>query len=222
MMIRNSILVLFILAGISFNVDAQDEDRITVVQFSGKVITADDDGSPRPLPYTNVAVVGTSRGATADMDGYFSLVALAGEKIRFTRIGFKDVDFVIPDTLTTYHYSYVQIMTQDSFLLPEAVIFPWPDREHFKFEFLAIDITNAMRERAKENLAADVMSEMRYTIPADGNEAVDLQLRQYATEATYAGQIKPQNIFSPLAWKKFIDAWKRGDFKKKKKKLSDE
>ena len=26
------------------------------------------------------------------------------------------------------------------------------------------------------------------------------------------------NIFSPVAWKQFFDAWKKGDFKKNKKK----
>ena len=30
------------------------------------------------------------------------------------------------------------------------------------------------------------------------------------------GQVPPQNIFNPIAWANFIDAWKRGDFRKKK------
>jgi len=29
------------------------------------------------------------------------------------------------------------------------------------------------------------------------------------------GQVPPQNIFNPIAWAEFIQAWKRGDFKRK-------
>ena len=65
------------------------------------------------------------------------------------------------------------------------------------------------------NLADEKLREIRYSVPADGKEASSMVIRQQATEFIYTGQIKPQNIFSPLAWKNFIDAWKRGDFKKK-------
>jgi hypothetical protein len=42
----------------------------------------------------------------------------------------------------------MQPMSEDNILLPEAVIFPWPSKEHFKQEFLEIDITNELRENA--------------------------------------------------------------------------
>lgn len=194
------------------------DDQVKVIEFSGMVFTEGEDGSPVPLPYTNVSVMGTSRGTFTDIDGFFSFVALAGETVIFSRIGYKTVNIKIPDTLQSHQYKWIQIMSEDNYLLPEAVIFPWPSRDHFKQEFLAIDISNELREKAKENLAEEVMSEMRYTIPADGKEASSLVLRQQATEYVYTGQIKPQNVFNPLAWKKFIEAWKRGDFKAKEKK----
>jgi hypothetical protein len=34
----------------------------------------------------------------------------------------------------------------------------------------------------------------------------------------YYKQAPPQNYLSPTAWMQFIEAWKRGDFKKKKRK----
>lgn len=189
-----------------------------VVQFSGKVVTSDIDGDIRPMPYVNISVLGTRRGTSSDEEGFFSLVTLKGDTVIFSQIGYKDVTVGIPDTLAESHYSWVQIMSQDSFLLPEAVIYPWPDREHFEIEFLAIDISDELRSRKDENLANQVIEEMRYSLPTDGTEATTIELRRMGEEAVYAGQLKPMNILSPIAWANFVEAWRRGDFKKKKDK----
>lgn len=193
----------------------------SVIQFSGLVVTDAPSGEAVPLAYTNIGVLGTSRGTSSDADGYFSVVAKKGETVRFSRIGFKDVDYIIPDTLTKTLYYYIQIMSEDENILPEAVIFPWPDREYFKYEFLAIDISDQLREKAERNLAEEVLEELRYSVPADGREATNLVLRENARSFQYVGQVRPQQIFDPLAWKRFIDAWRRGDFKKKKKKKKE-
>jgi hypothetical protein len=189
-----------------------------IIQFSGKVVTADQYGEIIPLPYSNISVLGTGRGTYADEEGFFSFVALEGDTIVFSQLGFKTVSIQIPDTLADTHYSWVQIMSQDSFLLPEAVIFPWPDREFFEIEFLAIDISDNLRDRKDQNLAKEVIEDLRYTVPADGTEAGRVVIREMGEKAVYAGQAKPMNLFNPLAWKKFVDAWRRGDFKSKKKK----
>ncbi|MBK8517269.1 MAG: carboxypeptidase-like regulatory domain-containing protein [Saprospiraceae bacterium] len=201
---------------LSFSLSAQQKtEPLKVIEFSGMVFYEDEKGEPRPLPYTNVAVMGTSRGAAADFDGFFSFVALPGETIVFSRIGYKTAEIKIPDTLQSAKYKWIQIMTEDNILLPEAVIFPWPSKDHFKQEFLEIDINNELRENAMANLAEEKMKEIRYSIPADGRETSSLVLKQQAADYIYTGQTKPQNIFNPLAWKKFIDAWRRGDYKKK-------
>ncbi len=203
---------------IHFGLKAQKYEQDSIIQFSGLVVTEGDDGDVIILPYTNIGIVGTRRGTSSDRDGYFSIVAKKGETVRFTSIGYRDVNYTIPDTLSKQLYYYVQIMSEDSLLLPEAIIYPWPDKEYFKYEFLAIDISDDLREKAEENLAKKVLDELRYTVPADGRETTNLEIRQNAINFQYVGQTKPQNIFNPLAWKKFIDAWRRGDFKKKKKK----
>lgn len=194
------------------------ENQPTPIQFSGRVVTADENGDIMPLPYTNVRVLGTSRGSVADHEGFFSFVALKGEVISFSRIGYSDTKFTVPDTLTSNYYTWIQIMNEDNVWLEQVVIYPWPSKEHFKQEFLAIDISNELREQAQANLAEDVLREIRYSVPADGKEAGSIFQRQQAEEFKYVGQYKPQRIFDVFAWKKFIEAWKRGDFKKKKKK----
>ncbi len=39
--------------------------------------------------------------------------------------------------------------------------------------------------------------------------------QQYQSKLYYAGQYPPNNLLNPIAWAKFIKAWKNGDFKKK-------
>ena len=207
-------IVSFFLAGQAYGqtkVKKQD-----VVQFSGVVVT-EERGEIIFLPYTNVSVKGTSRGTITEIDGFFSIVAVKGETIVFSRIGYENADLIIPDTLTSEYYSIVQPLTKDTILLPEAVIYPWPSREHFKIEFLALDITDELRQQAEENLDAVTMAQLREELPFDGREATSMVLKENANKAYYYGQLRPQNILNPLAWKKFIDAWKRGDFKKKDK-----
>jgi len=195
----------------------QKRDTFEFIQFSGKIVTEGENGKIVPLGYTNVAIKGTSRGTASEIDGFFSLVAKKKDVIVFSRIGYKTVEYEIPDTLDNNLYYWIQIMTQDSILLPEAVIRPFPSREHFKIELLAMDITEELEQQYSEYLAAELLSEIRQSLPADGREATNLYLRQSIEDYKYEGQIKPQNIFNPLAWKQFIEAWKRGDYKRKKK-----
>jgi hypothetical protein len=193
---------------------AQQTDK-EVIQFSGIVVT-EDRGEPIAVPYTNVYLKSRKRGTVADAKGFFSFVAEKGDKIVFSAIGFKTVELTIPDTLHITRYSVVQIMSQDTMLLPETVIYPWPNRDHFKQEFLAMDISNELSENAAENIAEKHMKHMRKQLSYDGKENSQYYLRQQASKYYTIGQFQPMNIFSPNAWAQFINAWKKGDFKRKK------
>ncbi|MBR9921182.1 MAG: carboxypeptidase-like regulatory domain-containing protein [Bacteroidetes bacterium] len=185
-----------------------------LIQFSGMVL----DGSEEmlaPVPYTNIVVKGKGRGTYSDFSGFFSIVVEKGDEIQFSAIGYKTETMVIPDSLEDSRYSLVQLLTRDTINLPVAVIFPWPSREHFRLEFLAMDVTTEMQRRAAENVAEESLRRMRNEVGMDGNENADYYLRQQASNYYYIGQTPPMNIFNPIAWKQFFDAWKRGDFKKK-------
>lgn len=191
-------------------------DSNIVIQFSGIVVTADEYDNIIPLPYTNVAIKGSTRGASSDQKGFFSFAALQGEVVTFSRLGYKTVDYTIPDTLQSNLYSIVQIMSEDTLLLPETVIFPWPSRKHFEIEFLALDVSDVQREAAKENMSPELLAELRQNMSVDGTEVGRMVIAQQAADFRYEGQFKPQRIFDPLAWKQFIEAWKNGDFKNRK------
>ena len=186
-----------------------------LVQFSGMVLDGSDE-QLYPVPYTNILVKGKGRGTYSDFKGFFSIVVEKGDVIVFSAVGYKTIEFEIPADLEDDRYSVVQLMTQDAINLPETVVFPWPSREHFKLEFLAMDVTPELAARAARNLANETLERMRNEVVADGNENADYYLRQQSREYYYIGQTPPMNIFNPVAWKKFFDSWKNGDFKKKK------
>ena len=209
-----SILIVF-LAVTSLWGQRRTKQDTSLVQFSGMVL----DGSNEqlyPVPYANILVKNKSRGTYTDLKGFFSIVVEKGDVIVFSAIGYKTVEYIIPTQMDDNRYSIVQLMTQDTINLPETVIFPWPSREHFKLEFLAMDVTPELQERAARNLAKESLERMRTDLRTDGNENADYYLRQQASSNYYIGQQPPMNIFNPVAWKKFFDSWKAGDFKKKK------
>lgn len=193
------------------NIFAQKKRQ--VVQFSGVVLTSD---SLLGIPYASILIKGTGNGTIANHQGFFSLVANAGDSIRFSAIGFVPNIFVIPDTLRDTKYSVIGLLSQDTVFLPETVINPWPTPEQFRQAFLALTIGEDDWARARKNLDQKRMQELGDIMVYDANENQDYYLRQEAYKYSYAGQVPPMNIFNPLAWSQFIDAWRSGAFKRKK------
>jgi hypothetical protein len=184
----------------------------TLVQFSGLVLTSD---SIMPIAYVNIYIPGTGRGTVSDLNGFFSFVAHKGDEVRFSSVGFKSSAYIIPDTLSSYKYSMVKLMTTDTFFLDEAIIQPLPSRQMFDHYFVKAEVPDDDLERARKNLEREAMRERIEQMGMDGQENSKYYLQQQAQKFYWAGQIPPMNIFSPLAWAKFFEAWKRGDFKKK-------
>ncbi len=193
------------------NQDRNDE----VIQFTGLVVV-ENEGELVPLPLTNILLEESGRGTFSNNEGFFSIVAFKGDKVIFSSIGFETVEFVIPDTLSQNRYSIYQIMTRDTITLPETVVYPWPSREHFKIEFLALNVPEDLQDRAETNLAMNVMEKMRKELPSDGVESGSYYLKRQAESYYSFGQAKPMHILNPIAWSKFFKAWKNGDFKRKK------
>lgn len=190
------------------------QEAVKVVQFSGRVISMEDDRINQ-LMYTNIAVKGTSRGTVSDIDGFFSLPVRETETVIFSRIGYEPKEFQVPQDLDGNLYSKDIILTKDTLFLPEAFIYPWPDKDYFKIEFLALEVGNPLEELVQQNLAPERIELLRSILPVDGGEVSKIELQQAQQAYYYAGQTRPMNIFNPLSWKKFIDAIKNGDFKKK-------
>jgi hypothetical protein len=212
----NKIVRYYFFAGIIFlslhsAAQNQPQRQDSVVQLYGVVMSAD---SLRGLDATSVIVEGTGRGTITNDQGVFSIVVLKGNTIRFSSIGFKDKTIKIPDTLKGNQYSVIQLMVNDTAYLPATILRPRPSRAQFERDFVNTNVPADALEIARKNNDEATRKALLMSLPADGGEAVNAQFRQQAARAYYSGQIPPQNIFNPVAWAEFIQAWKRGDFKR--------
>jgi hypothetical protein len=189
-----------------------------LVQFSGIVVTAD---SLDPVPFTNIAVNNTSRGTTSDYFGFFSIVVHKKDIITFSAVGYKKISYRISDTLSADRYSMIQVMTCDTIMLSETVIYPWPTKEQFRYAFLKLNVPDDDIEIARKNMERMAMkdADRKHRDPdlyaMDGYQNYKNYTTHMADRLYYAGQAPPNNLLNPFAWAKFIEAWKRGDFKRK-------
>jgi hypothetical protein len=182
------------------------------IQFSGVIVTGD---SLKPVPFATIMVKNTTHGTVADYYGFFSFVAQEGDVIVFDAIGHQESVFTIPDTLRENRYSIIQMMFTDTVMLRETVIYPWPTREQFKQAFLNLDVPDDDLIRAQRNLELEKVQRQYATVKSDAGNNYNYSMRQQATRLYYAGQAPPITLMNPIAWAKFIRAWKNGDFKKK-------
>jgi len=186
--------------------------RDSVVQLYGVLMTAD---SLVGIPAVTVMVKGQNRGTISNAYGVFSIVVLKGDEIEFTHVSYKPKRITIPRNMEGNQYSVVQLMVADTVYLPATIIKPRPTPEQFERDFVNTKVDDDQYEVARKNLSEANRRAWMRTVSGDGGEATRIQMNKIANQAVYRGQAPPMNIFNPAAWGEFINAWKRGDFKRK-------
>jgi CarboxypepD_reg-like domain len=207
------LLVFFLLAGV-YSAKAQFETfRDSVVQLYGVVMTAD---SLKAIPSVSVVVKGQNRGTITNDQGVFSIVVMKGDKIEFTSIGYKPKLSTIPLDLKENQYSVIQLLVNDTVNLAAFIIKPKPTSAQFARDFVTAPVPDDDIEVARKNTEEAKRRVLLRSLPADGREAANSYLSKNASRYYSAGQAPPIGVLNPFAWKEFIQAWKRGDYKKKK------
>ncbi len=200
----------FLLLSAPFAVHAQfDKLKDSVVEIYGVVMTAD---SLKAIPSVSVIVKGGGQGTYTNERGVFSLVVLKGEQVEFSSVGYKSILYTIPND-SGNQISMVQLMVQDAQYLPATVIRARPTREQFERDFVNTPVPDDDIEIARQNNSAANRRILARSLPANATEAASTYLRNSAQKYYYQGQAPPMNIFNPVAWADFIQAWKRGDFR---------
>lgn len=197
----------------SSQVANSDNDSVKeiYVQISGIIVTGRD---LNPVPFVTVIEKSSYRGTSSDYYGFFSFVAMPGDTIMFSCIGYKKSSYVIPDTLTSGRYSLIHTLEEDTILLSQYDVHPWPSREQFKEAFLNTDIPNDDLTRAQNNLDEEVLIAKQEAYPAGGASNFKWQMNEVQSRLYYAGQAPPNNLLNPIAWTNFIKAWKNGELKR--------
>ncbi|MFN4006498.1 MAG: carboxypeptidase-like regulatory domain-containing protein [Chitinophagaceae bacterium] len=189
------------------------QTRDSVIQLYGVVMTAD---SLRGLAGVSVIVEDKGRGTITNEQGVFSIAVLKGDNIRFSSVGYKDKTMHIPVKLEGNQYSVIQLMVNDTAFLPATILKPRPTRMQFERDFVNTEVAADQYEIARQNTDEAKRRILLASLPADGREAFNMQIRTQSVKYYSQGQQAPINLFNPVAWNEFIKAWKRGDFKKKR------
>lgn len=185
-----------------------------LVEVSGIVLSAD---SSQFVPNAMISVLHQNRGVMSNASGIFSLVCHPGDTLAFASVGFRTSHFVLPENYSEHYYNRVQLMQQDTFYLPETTIHALPTGKEFDYAFKYWPMMPTIEDMALARLSEAEMNYLRATLPMSSGENASYYQGQQALNAQYFGQVRSGvGLMSPLSWKQFFDAWKRGDFRKKK------
>lgn len=185
-------------------------EKPKLVQFSGVVVT----DSLQPVPFTNILVKDTYHGTMSDVYGYFSFVAQEGDTVLFSALGFMRSSYMIPLGLPENRYSMIHVMSRDTVWLKEQVVVPWPSKEQFADAFLNLNLPADDYQLTMRNLSPAEMMQRMENLGPDGAQSFNYQMALDQTRLYYSGGTPAINLFNPIAWAQFIQAWKSGKLKK--------
>ena len=179
------------------------------IQISGVVL----DDSLQPLPFVSIMIKDTRHGSVSDFYGFFTLVARPGDEIQFFSVNHKSKSYNLSDSLTGRHYSIIQILTKDTFNLPEVTVYSFPSKEQFKRAILNLDLSDSDIERAYKNMDNEDIRESIKGTSMDAASNYKFRMQQQYTKMYQAGQYPSVSLLNPVAWAQFIDAWRKGKLK---------
>jgi hypothetical protein len=202
---------------------AQKKD---VVEISGVVVS--NDSLKQFIPNCYIVIPKRGQVSTTNNEGFFSIVAVPGDTVVFSHIGFETEKLWVTDTLHDNTYLTMVVLNWDRTVLDPVIVYPWPRPENFKEEFLAMRIPTTEYDIAQRNLAIQTLKEQAAAMGYDAAEMQDYMIglqnqALYNNQRMYGGGMDAGGgaailgaISNPFAWAQFFDALKRGDFKSKK------
>lgn len=204
---RKLLVISLLLVLLPLSVWAQKD----IVQFSGMVRDA---RTGTPLPFCGVYIQNTFRGTTTNTSGFFSMPAAAGDTVIIQTLGYRNQKVVIPREARGSYSSEV-LMVMDTVRLQEIVIVPLPSPNQLRQAIITLEVPNDLADLAEIAFAQASLLQNDLTTPYDGSENYNMLMQNYVTRQYYAGQSAPIQLLNPLAWAQFMQALRRGDFKRK-------
>lgn len=210
--LKSITLITLLLAIVCSAQFAHAQQKKRVIQLSGVVIE-EDTVRGRPVAGVHVYVPKAGRGTTTNSVGFFSMPVLTGDEILISSVGYQHQTFVVPDDSPEYQ-TIIITMLQDTTLLPEVVIMPFPTEEVFKQAVLALNMPLEDERIDKRNMNEELLALMIKTTPMDGYQNQRYYLNQWASSTSAKFQPVTNPFLNPFNWVKFFNSLKKNKKKK--------
>ena len=201
--------------------DSTAKKDVAVIEISGVIVS--NDSLTQLIPNAYIYNKKRATLSTSNYEGFFSIVAVPGDTVVFSHIGFDNEKLWVPDTLKKNTYLTMVTLKWETTVLDPVIVYPWPTPENFKKEFLAMKIPTTEYDIAARNLAIQELKDQAMAMGYDATEmqdyVINMQNQQLYNSGRYYGADGGSAILgaitNPFAWAQFFDALKRGDFKSK-------
>lgn len=180
---------------LSTNVLAQDKPKNSLF-LTGVILDSEE---RKELPYVNIRVKDSFYGTATDINGYFSLFVNPGDTLIFSYVGYQKASFIMPYGLDAKQYSLLQLMTKDTVVLEEVVVFPWPDYENFVRAFMDVE-----PPADATNLVIEVKQDLNHTFEEAELSKYYLNQQRYQRLFIMHEIFPPNNFLDPSRWTDFI------------------
>jgi len=192
--------------------NTQDSLRNKLVQLTGIVLGSD---SLNNLPFTTVYDKTSLRGTITDYYGYFALVAHPGDTLIFRQQGYKPATYIVPLDIPVFGNALIQLMDVDTLYTKPVNVYPWPSREEFAYAFVNLELEHEDEiRRAQRLLSGESLNQIALRVQGDAGLAFSAMEQQRLSQLYTRGQIPANNLFNPVAWIQFVDAWKAGKLRR--------
>ncbi|MFT3885765.1 MAG: hypothetical protein QM724_10135 [Flavobacteriales bacterium] len=111
----------------------------------------------------------------------------------------------------------IHVLYADTVMLKAVPVYPWPSKEQFSEAFLNLRLADSDYQLALKHLNAAETIQRMENLPPDPSLAMHMQQQLDNTRVYNTGMAPSINLFNPVAWAQFVQAWRSGDFKNKKK-----
>ena len=184
----------------------QDTPKKDVIQFSGVVVTQD---STMGIPGVNVYVPKGGRGTSTNMYGYFSFPVLAGDSVVISAVGLRKKHIIIP-SISKDNYTVIIPMEEDTTMLEEQVISPFPTEEMFKEAVLAMQLPNQQGLNSMdEHLNPAQLAMLAQNMPMDGSMNYRFYTQMHSQYLFDGSGPRYNPLLNPLAWMDFFKSLKK-------------
>ena len=203
--VKISLLTIVFAAILSAKAQAQEQEKLHVVQVSGLVMNSD---STMSIPGVHIYDQ-RGRGIPTDFKGWCSKSFIAGDTLTISAIGFKNEKVVVPDSLgdrATVIFALEEEVTQ----LADVEVNPFPSEELFKEAILAMNLSQE-QENVLNSYEPGIIQELVRTMPLEGSPSMNYRYMMNQQFQNLQNSTGPRTnpLLNPFAWAQFINSLKK-------------